>query len=200
MNTSQNFYNHNKSKDGLFPYCKKCHKLKSSKWQKDNPEEYNDIREKHFLTEKFKVWNKNNSRKNRETGIQLNWQRDNPIKVKGYGLKYLSKKHKINIAEWEACKKYFIHRCAYCGLAIEDHWIQYDGVIKLGDFHKEHVDDNGANNLSNCVPSCKECNSSKHKFLFDNWYLQQEFYTQERYDKITKWTIEDHKLYIKITQ
>lgn len=194
---TNNFYKNNKAPDGLFPYCKECDKVKSTQWIKENPERYKELRGKHHKTEKFKEWNKTNSKKFRENGTTLNWQRSNPDKVKGYRIKYSEKKHNITIKEWESCKKYFIHRCAYCGLPIEEHWIKFRGKIQLGDFHKEHIDDEGANDLSNCVPSCKECNSSKHEFEFEEWYSQQEFYSEERYNRIIKWTTEDYKKYIK---
>lgn len=194
--TDEYFYKTNIiTKDCLFPYCKKCNIKFSVQWVKDNYDQFNESRRNgYFQTEKYKEWNKNHSKENRENGVMLNWQRKYPDKIKGYNVKHSAKKHKITTKEWEACKKYFIHRCAYCGLPIEEHWIKYR-TVKLGDFHKEHVDDNGSIYLNNCVPSCKGCNSSKHEFKFDDWYLQQNFYSKERYDKIIKWTIEDYKLY-----
>jgi len=54
--------------------------------------------------------------------------------------------------------------------------------------HKEHVDDNGANDLSNCVPSCQSCNSTKNlKTLEEIIELKIiEKFTQEKYNKINK--------------
>jgi len=64
--------------------------------------------------------------------------------------------------------------------------------MQLGDLHKEHIDDNGKDDLSNCIPSCKSCNSSKWKFDFEDWYKKQKFFTEERYNKIIKWLKEDY--------
>ena len=69
----------------------------------------------------------------------------------------------------EELKKYFNNECAYCGLPLSEHYFTRKGVTKLGDFHKEHVDHEGLNDLSNCVPSCSECNSEKNKKIFEKW-------------------------------
>lgn len=86
------------------------------------------------------------------------------------------------------CKQYFNYECAYCGLPLEEHYIIYAGNLILGDFHKEHVDHFGSNDLSNCVPACKSCNSSKHDFEFNKWYnTDNHKFNIERYNKIIKW-------------
>ena len=72
------------------------------------------------------------------------------------------------------------------------------GELKNIDLHKEHVDHNGANDLSNCVPACQSCNSSKWEFDFNDWYCPNNpVFTQERYEKIVKWLEEDFLIYIK---
>lgn len=123
---------------------------------------------------------------------------NHPEKHREYGDKHKAKEHKISKAEWENNKKYFDYKCAYCGLPLEEHWITRKGVKKLGDFHKEHVDHFGSGDLSNCVPSCRECNSYKWEFEFENWYNEKNpRYIKEKHDKIIKWTTEDYELYIE---
>lgn len=100
--------------------------------------------------------------------------------------------------EWENCKKYFNHRCAYCHLKIEEHWIKRNGNFQLGDFHRDHVDHNGANDLSNCVPACKTCNTQKRDFELEDWYSPvNENYEEGRLLKIHTWINEDYKLFIE---
>ena len=126
-----------------------------------------------------------------------NWRINNKEKIKTYYEERQHKNHKISKIEWEACKEYFNYEYAYCGLPIEEHIIKFKGKLKQGDFHKEHVDYDGANDLSNCVPSCKICNSSKHKYTLEEWYNENNSnYTKGRYDKIIKWINEDYKQYI----
>ena len=96
-------------------------------------------------------------------GEYKEWQQNNPELMKKYREdRHLNKQHKIFKKEWINCKEYFENCCAYCGIPIEEHYNKFAGEIKLTDFHREHVDCNGENDLSNCVPSCKDCNSSKH--------------------------------------
>lgn len=71
--------------------------------------------------------------------------------------------------------------------------------MRLYDLHKEHVEDEGANDLSNCVPSCGNCNSQKWKYDFKEWYKSQEFYDERRYNLIITWIGEDFKKYIAKT-
>lgn len=97
-------------------------------------------------------------------------------------------RHNITDYEWEECKNYFNYRCAYCGIAIEDYEKQYHK-----DFSKEHVINNGANDLSNCVPACNNCNMSKRDKDFETWYKEQSFYFVGEYWKIKKWLKFDYK-------
>jgi len=67
--------------------------------------------------------------------------------------------------------------------------------MKWTDFHKDHNDHNGENDLSNCIPSCKSCNSSKHDLEFEYWYKNRcKSYKEERFIKINKWLTDDYKL------
>jgi hypothetical protein len=105
--------------------------------------------------------------------------------------------------EWISCKSYFINEngawcCAYCGLPIEEHFKTYNGELKNVDFHKEHVIHNGADDLSNCIPSCQSCNCQKWEFQLEEWYNESNpNFTQERLNKIYKWLQFDYKLYIE---
>ena len=73
-------------------------------------------------------------------------------------------------------KEKWEHKCAYCGstenLTI-DHIIQQSkGGI---DFTK------------NVVCACHDCNQSKGHEHWKLWYVQQDFYTEDRFDKILEW-------------
>jgi 5-methylcytosine-specific restriction endonuclease McrA len=130
--------------------------------------------------------------------VRSEWQRNHPDKIRGYNRdRNLHKKHEISEQEWESCKNYFNYRCAYCGLPIEEHFVKYKGKIFIGDFHRDHVNDEGNNDLSNCIPACKSCNTSKHIHHLEEWYNENNpNFNQERLDKINKWLDEDYKKYI----
>jgi hypothetical protein len=147
--------------------------------------------------ESIKQQRKNNANKQRESGYQANWQKENTQNVNNYSRKHRQKDHRVSDKEWDACKFYFNHRCTYCGLAIEDHYILRSGELKWFDFHKEHVIDNGRDDIKNCIPSCQSCNSEKHQDTLNQWYNPKNpKYTYERYHKIYMWLRYDYKKYI----
>ena len=117
------------------------------------------------------------------------WQNNNKAKLKEYSRKRNSnRKHNITKEEWDKCKMYFKNECAYCGLHIDNHLIHINGNIKLVDFHKEHVNPNGKNDLSNCVPSCRNCNSSKHTDSLTDWYTEMNpRFNKDRLSRINNW-------------
>jgi 5-methylcytosine-specific restriction endonuclease McrA len=127
------------------------------------------------------------------TGKTKEYYKDNLSKFQEYNKDRRHKNHNITIKEWNACKNYFNNSCAYCSMTLEEHKIKYKE-----DLHKEHVIHNGENNLSNCIPSCKSCNSSKWEFTLEKWYNEKNGnYTIERLDKILKWLSDDYKKFIE---
>ena len=187
------FYkNKSNTKDGLSPYCKRCTSKKSGKYQIDNREHYLEYkRNEHkikYAPDKREYF-REVSRRNRASGKYLEWERNNPEKLKKYReYRELHKTHIITKKEWELCKEYFNNQCAYCGVPIEEHFNKFAGEMRWTDFHKEHVNHEGSNDLSNCIPSCKICNSSKHTEGLEMWYTKdKEFYSEERLGKIYKW-------------
>jgi biotin synthase-like enzyme len=140
------------------------------------------------MMKKYKIKNKQRVADN----FKL-WEQNNPDKLRQYGRNHRAKSHKITDIEWQDCKQYFNYECAYCGMTEEEHKEKYKQQL-----HKEHVIYNGANDLSNCVPSCRTCNSEKHTTDWNLWYNENNpKYSQQRYDKITKWLECDYKKYIK---
>lgn len=191
------FYKNNSSSDGYFPYCKKATKKRSRKWAKDNPEQYLELCRKDNKRKDRRLIFRNSNKRRRERGYYKDYYANNKSKFSEYGQNRRNKTHDITDEEWENCKNYFNYRCAYCDLAIEEHYITYKGEVKLGDFHKEHVIDDGANDLSNCVPSCKTCNSSKHLSSLDEWYNpDNDNFSEERLNKVLIWLSTDYFKYI----
>lgn len=198
--TREFFHKNKRAKDGLVVYCKECANYKSNEWKKNNPEKnkevYTSMNAKPEIRERVNRYVKKRS----QEGKYREWQRNNPEKVKASNqYRVMNKTHEITTNEWENCKKYFNHRCAYCQIKIEDHYINFKGEIILGDFHKEHVRHKGDNDLSNCVPSCKSCNSSKHNIDLEDWYKSRDdIYTKDRILKIYQWMETDYHRYIEI--
>jgi hypothetical protein len=198
--SNKDYFYRNKSSgiDGLNPYCKECTKKKSSKWINENLLQYRVNRDKYRDKPESRIKNRIRTERWRERGKLKEWQLNNSETMKIYNDKRKNKKHKISKKEWEDCKNYFNYRCAYCGIPIEEHYVKYRGKTQLGDFHRDHADDEGVNDLSNCIPACKICNVRKNYYSLDEWYnTNNDNYTNKRYLKISKWLENDYKLYIK---
>ena len=196
-----NFYMQNKKKPemGFTPQCRECTKDKSRKYGSEHKEEQAAyirkwyIENKEITNIKSLQWIADHPEHAKE--VQNQWQKSE--KGKEYMNTYWHEKtkqhqHKISEKEWKSCLEYFNNECAYCGMTLEDHLKLYKQQL-----HKEHKNHDGGNDLSNCVPSCRSCNSKKHDKIFDNWYNKSNpNYTLKRYRKIHKWLNEDYKLYL----
>ena len=172
------------------PYCKQCQLIRSGNWQTENSERYKDNLKEWYINNKHEPKRIEQIRvatkEYRDRGGQLDWQRNNTDKLKEYGQQH--RKHDITTKEWLSCKAYFNNECAYCGLTIDLHET---------DLHKEHVHHDGVNDLSNCVPACKSCNSQQWVYDLDYWYKQRSgIFSESKYTKLLKWINEDHKQYI----
>lgn len=180
----------------MFPYCKKCNIKKSKQWGLRNYEHsrkasrdwYQSEGNRERKNQRDREWRKLNKEYKKE--YQLQWQRENKDRVKEYREQH--KAHDITEEEWKGCLEYFNYSCAYCGTH-QDKAKEKQGNL----LHKEHVAHNGTDNLSNCIPACKSCNSKKWTFKLDEWYnLRNPIYDKNRMNRITKWLTEDYKQYI----
>lgn len=171
------------------PRCKKCVSTKAQKWGLDNKERRNVNTYNYDKSPKGK---ENIHRKNTKyttNGKRKDWRGRNKDKLYGYGKNH--RNHILNNNEWKSCKNYFNYRCAYCGLSEEEHKQMYNQQL-----HKEHVYPKGNNDLSNCVPACKSCNSLKSNIEFEVWYKEgNERFSEERLHRITQWLESDYKIY-----
>jgi hypothetical protein len=82
----------------------------------------------------------------------------------------------LTTAQWKSCKKHFNNACAYCGSEgklTKDHFVP---VSKGGDLV-----------VTNVVPACVSCNSSKHAKDFFDWYPSYFRYNSARETKILKY-------------
>lgn len=191
--TDEYFYKNKSSKlDGLYPECKKCSSKKALKWENDNRERKRENCRNGSYTPGVRKYHKMNSQRQRDSGYMKEWEKNNKDKLQSYRIKRkLHKTHEITSQEWESCKNYFNYKCAYCGLTLEEH-----KQIFHQDLHKEHVDGDGANDLSNCISACKTCNSSKNTADIKDWYnCNNPIFNQERLNKVYAWINEDYKKY-----
>lgn len=130
-----------------------------------------------------------NNEKYRDNGGYNKWLINNKDKSREYSEnKTLYRTHDISEKEWKQCKEFFNNSCAYCEKHIDNHYRKYRGKLRKNDLHKEHVDHNGANDITNCIPSCINCNSQKWIFKLGDWYNETNpNYTYERLSRIKEW-------------
>lgn len=84
--------------------------------------------------------------------------------------------HTLTIAQWNKIKKDFNNECAYCG---EEKPLTQEHFIA--------VNRGGEYAISNIVPTCQGCNSSKGAKSFSIWYPEQTYYNKQREVKILKY-------------
>lgn len=82
--------------------------------------------------------------------------------------------------EWKECVIFFGGECAYCGATPRK-------GQRLTRDHLHPVSEGGATTQDNIVPACRSCNSSKGAEDFKDWFMKQQFFSQERLNKIFKW-------------
>jgi hypothetical protein len=183
--------------------CIVCSRERALTRKRNNLEKVKAVNRNWYYNNKERInktarrWREENPERKQQ--YQLEYQKNNPEKMAQYSERRRQhKKHEITKSEWENCKNYFNFTCAYCGLPLSEHYYTRKGITKLGDFHKEHVNHNGGNDLTNCIPSCGSCNDQKWKFEFEEWYNKNNLnFTQKRYDRIIQWLIEDCFDYIE---
>jgi hypothetical protein len=166
-----------------YPECKKCTKARSSKWIEENPDSRKKIQKKYNNKPQSKKDNILHQRRSAARGRRKDWWQNNKDKLKQYSLNREMKRHDISLEEWDACRLYFNYRCAYCDKTYEQQFTQHKK-----DLSKDHFDNLGRNDLSNCIPACTNCNSSKKIHNAIEWYCEDnEHFSIERYNKIKKW-------------
>lgn len=183
------FYRNKGNKtDGYNPYCTKCTSKKAMQWNKDNPERAKITYKKRDSKPERKIKAIIFNKRRIKNGKLKEWQIKNPDKLRRYSLQH--RDHDISKLEWEKCKSYFNNECAYCGMTEKEHKKLFKQQL-----HKEHVEHDGANDISNCIPACKTCNSSKRTYTLEEWYAEDKsFYQVDRLNKIIKWLENDYKL------
>lgn len=192
--TKEYFYTNKTNKtDGYHPECKKCSIKKATKWQKDNPELYNENAIKFNSqpkSEKIKLYWREKGKRQRDSGYMTEWRRNHPESCHEYTKAH--RNHDITTSEYQSLLKVFDNSCAYCGMSEFEHREKFNQKL-----HNDHVDENGYNDLRNDVPACKSCNCGKHQSNVEEWFRKQEFFNQERLDKINWWITEGYKSYIE---
>jgi len=87
--------------------------------------------------------------------------------------KLAKKRYRQSIYEAWDCK------CGYCG----DDATSLDHIVPR--FRS------GSSNRNNLIPACRRCNTNKASTKIEDWYNQQDFFTQARMDRIKSWMTQE---------
>jgi len=197
----EHYYMKNKKKPsmGFTPACRKCTTQKTLNYHFEHREERLICLRKAYADDpdKYIEWDRQNRLADPEYHKlkDRNWRKANPEKCIEYSKRH--RNHDITESEWRKELKVFDYKCAYCGLPQEDHWAERNGKYIIMKLHRDHADDNGANDLRNALPACQSCNSSKHQDSIEEWYKSRSFYDEVKYNKIMWWLTGGYKDYIE---
>ncbi|UUV25928.1 MULTISPECIES: HNH endonuclease [Lysinibacillus] len=161
--------------------CKECQRKRTADWIRNNRERHREAARIRDSREHSKKKRLEYNKKKYAEGWYKQYRKDNIDKFKEWAENH--RNHEITEFEWEECKRYFSYSCAYCGMTEEEHKEFYKQRL-----HKEHVQHDGLNDVTNCVPSCKSCNSRKRKQKLHEWYnVDNELFEKNKLDRILKW-------------
>jgi hypothetical protein len=192
-----NFYKDNSKEDGLNIYCKECIREKSAKRYEANIEKerersrnktrkyYKENRGKILAKAKVKSYENHKkyyeSHKSERLEKNKAYRLSNAEQYRNYCRARRSKKQNsvINFSnsDWEECLKYFDYKDAYTGLPMET--VSQDHVIPLSK--------GGGYTKQNIVPCEGDINSSKGNRDMEIWFRKQDFFNEERLQKIYNW-------------
>ena len=165
-----NFRRNSKSNNKFRASCIICEK-EYYKNHKDDikiyQKQYREDNKKH-ISESKKIWNKNNPDK------LFNSHCKRRIKEESQGNGFTKE-------QWLEMMNFFNWECAYSGIQLTKENRSIDHVVAL--------DNDGENEIWNCVPMYTNYNSSKKVKDILEWYMQQPFFSIDRLTKIYEWRI-----------
>lgn len=108
------------------------------------------------------------------------WRENNKEKSRIYDQERRARKNALpydfTTEQWIAAKEYFNNRCAYCGCE-----------AKLTQDHFKPLSLNGEYSISNIIPACGSCNSSKSNNSFFTWFPAYRHYSEKREAQIIEY-------------
>ena len=173
-----------KCKDGYTNRCKECKKKYDRQHRKENEEKIKEKKKQYYQENRDKILKrvKKYYRENPHVSFNANNRRRSKIEQQGKG---------INGQQWFEMMKFFDFKCAYSDIYIggdnKDRNRTIDHILCL--------DNGGLNEIWNVVPMYSSYNFSKKTNNPMEWYLKQDFYSEDRLNKIIEWQIYAYEKY-----
>ena len=196
-----NFHKEKNGKYGLRGQCKKCR----NEYKKEYYEENKDKKKEYYEENKDKIkeYKKEYYEKNKE--YYKEYREKNKDKKKGYNKKYkennpektfnnhnkrrIKKENQgrgITDEQYIECNNWFGWKCAYSGEKLKKSNNTYRRTLD----HIVALDNEGLNEPWNIVPMRLGYNASKRNRIDTlTWYKEQEYFNEERLNKIVEWQI-----------
>ena len=166
------------------------------RWDKRNPENRRERSRRYYSANRDKViqkgrqWRQANQDRVRESVRR--WHAANPDKVREknrrrYACKRAARRQSlqpVTRAQIDARFALWQNRCAFCGVLAADP--RNRGRKRLTVEHALALASGGLDEAANIIPACTACNSSKKSSPIEDWYRQQEWFTEARWAKIRK--------------
>lgn len=191
---TNNFHKRKDSKDGLGSWCKECENARCKKYKKEHKEELAEYAKKYCQVHKeekrgyYKKYNKKYYEENKEYYAERSKEYCKTPQGQASRFNARVKRRKreqrgngITGDQWLEMIKFFDWKCAYSG--------EYIGGIN-GNKSVDHIvplAKGGAHEIWNCVPMDRSLNCSKKEKDLEEWYTQQDFYNEDRLNKINEW-------------
>ena len=183
--SNEYFAKQKKGKYGLNSQCKECDK----KYREANKERIAECnkkyRETHIEYDKKRKKEYYNKNKKHELERTRRWRQTPEGQINEANrrarrrIKEQSQGNGITKEQWIECMSFFEFKCAYSGKTLSKETRSLD--------HIKPISKGGENEIWNLVPMYKIYNSSKRTQDLLTWYPKQEYFSEERLDKIYEW-------------
>ena len=146
----------------------------SKKYQKENKDKIKEQRHQYYEENKDIIKERNKKYKQENPEKFFNWNANRRLKEENQG-------NGITKEQWLQMMEFFDWKCAYSG-----EYIGGNSKNRTID-HIVSLDKNGEHEIWNCVPMYANYNSGKRNKNMEEWYIKQDFYSEERLNKIYEW-------------
>lgn len=198
---SINFSKQKQGKHGVNSVCKLCKKIEKAKEYQDNKEYILNRVKTYAENNKDKIeeyrnknrdklralYNKyNTEHREKRNKYASEYRKNNPEKIFNDRNNRRAKEEQgsgITKEQWKELMDYFNFKCAY-----SDEYIGGNSDKRTID-HIIPLNNNGVNEIWNCVPMHHSYNSSKKDKNPMDWYLNQSFYNEDRLTNIIEWQL-----------
>lgn len=188
-----NFSKRKDGKYGLHSWCKECRSDCDKKWREENKEKKKAYDKKYYEEHKeyYAKQKKNYYEENKEEILKQHKKYNKTpqgqvVMFNGSNRRRQREEQQgngITTEQWLEMMKFFDWKCAYSGEYIGGEKNQNIRSID----HLVPIAKDGAHEVWNLVPMDRSLNSSKNNKDLEEWYLQQDFYDEDRLNKINEW-------------